>query len=599
MKRQHNLLRTTSIALSAIMAAWFLTSPSTSCLAANKLALVVQASDYIKTTVDPLHFTGVKIDDASKMSDVLSSPKYGFTVDVIQDRNATHDKIMAALDKLAGSAQPDDAVVFYFSGHGANSNRQFTLCPIDALPDKDDNDIKEQDIVAWLGRLKARNVTLILDCCFTKLGGRALPVGFKKFIGRANTSLDREHSVMQIPANRAVVLSAAGDNGEAWEIKRKNAFEGLFTVYLALNLNKADDKTTYAQTLDSLKTSFRFYYAGQDVARDSVQTPTMYGSDQLVNRALFSPVAEGPVTTPDTTPPPPPPVVQPAPPGTSTVVGVDSGKITIASGKDANVTPGSVFALFPSGETAFTGTPLATVKVVSVTANQSVAAPADGSDIGTVQKDCRARLIQMGEPPTPAQTAFVLVRLDGPDAFKSQMKQELSQFNFVTIVADNAPAHLVVKQVDSPGPFSLKVLAPDGKTDYVSPVRPNNLFSGKDAASVASDMEPDLVQIYAMRQIYLLANDSPGLKLTLTSSRPQFVEGENGSFTVTADKDCWVYLIDIDPLGGPNLLFPQDAHENNHVEANKDLDNITPESRSRPKVLGVRWEICARVRRRD
>jgi hypothetical protein len=37
----------------------------------------------------------------------------------------------------------------------------------------------------------------------------------------------------------------------------------------------------------------------------------------------------------------------------------------------------------------------------------------------------------------------------------------------------------------------------------------------------------------------------------------------------------------------------------NHVEANKDLDNITPESRSRPKVLGVRWEICARVRRRD
>jgi hypothetical protein len=293
MMRQQPLLRTAHVAPSAVMAALFIMTSSGICLAANRLALVVQVSDYVNQEIPPLHLRGERMNDASMMKEVLSSPKYGFSVDVLDGDSATHDKIVAALDKLASSAQPDDAVVFYFSGLGANDGNQFTLCPVDALPDKADFDIKETDIVAWLARLKARNVTLILDCCFTKSGGRVLQRAWWKFIGRANTVLDKDHPLMQIDPNRAVVMSAASDKGEAFEIQQavRNTAVGLFTRYLAWTLKNAAADATYAQAFDNLKTHFRFYYAGQDVPRDKMQTPTMYGSDRLVNRPLFSPVA--------------------------------------------------------------------------------------------------------------------------------------------------------------------------------------------------------------------------------------------------------------------------------------------------------------------
>lgn len=78
----------------------------------SRYAVVVGISDYPGTEND-LNYSD---DDASDMSNALTSV-YGFTnVNTLTDGEATYDEIMNAIDEI-----PTDAgeVVFFFSGHGA------------------------------------------------------------------------------------------------------------------------------------------------------------------------------------------------------------------------------------------------------------------------------------------------------------------------------------------------------------------------------------------------------------------------------------------------------------------------------------------------
>ncbi|MFC3181345.1 caspase family protein [Cypionkella sinensis] len=103
----------------------------------------------------------------------------------------TKAEIMAALTQTAARAQPNDTVVFYFSGHGAQAPDQNgdegggydeIFLPADAAGWKGqvgavENALTDDELYAWAQPMLSRGVKLIglIDACHSDTGFRALP----------------------------------------------------------------------------------------------------------------------------------------------------------------------------------------------------------------------------------------------------------------------------------------------------------------------------------------------------------------------------------------------------------------------------------------
>lgn len=110
--------------------------------------------------------------DAEAVADLLES-KYGFTVERLLDREATHGAVLGALDAVA-SLPPDQAVVIYFAGHGFYDPvvGEGYWIPSDAHKTSDGRPAKED----WIGNSTltrilsasaARHILVIADSCYS------------------------------------------------------------------------------------------------------------------------------------------------------------------------------------------------------------------------------------------------------------------------------------------------------------------------------------------------------------------------------------------------------------------------------------------------
>ncbi|MEO1575808.1 MAG: caspase family protein, partial [Pseudomonadota bacterium] len=119
------------------------------------------------------------VNDARLVGSVLRD-RFGFpeaNMTHLLDEDATEAGIRAGMAALTDRVQPDDIVVFHFSGHGSRkrsqdpaeaSGKDSTIMPHDSGRKPHPNlDIPDKDIHAWLQDLtrKTQNVTLIFDCC--------------------------------------------------------------------------------------------------------------------------------------------------------------------------------------------------------------------------------------------------------------------------------------------------------------------------------------------------------------------------------------------------------------------------------------------------
>jgi hypothetical protein len=120
--------------------------------------------------------------DAELIGDLLTGR--GFAVETLLGPRATRAGILAAWDAIAAGARPDDAVAIYYAGHGAlvlNTERQArrfelpasfrAICPTDYGESTDDDfrGISSFELSIKLAAVtaKTRNVTVILDCCYS------------------------------------------------------------------------------------------------------------------------------------------------------------------------------------------------------------------------------------------------------------------------------------------------------------------------------------------------------------------------------------------------------------------------------------------------
>ena len=105
---------------------------------------------------------------------------------------ATAEAMKVEFDRLVKSAQPGDAVVFFFSGHGTQvedmdddelDGLDESLCAYDHDSQDKDTHFTDDELRAYLGALKTDRVLVVMDCCHsgtgTRVGGIPAKQGIK------------------------------------------------------------------------------------------------------------------------------------------------------------------------------------------------------------------------------------------------------------------------------------------------------------------------------------------------------------------------------------------------------------------------------------
>lgn len=232
------------------------------------------------------------VNDLEGVREVLRD-RYGFVSPdewVLVNRAATKDAIEELLDALADEAsgvRPDDALVFFYAGHGTERVdttvtggvvRRGFLVPHDVtkpLREAPRQYLEISEVIEALGLLRANHVLLILDSCQSGLALTAED-GLKESV--------RDYEMSQLiedmarNPSRLVVTSAQSDQLAA----DGGPFQGhsLFTGYLVDGLLRAAEggvPDTLETERGRLVTSQLFRYVQERVGRapGSSQTPTL------------------------------------------------------------------------------------------------------------------------------------------------------------------------------------------------------------------------------------------------------------------------------------------------------------------------------------
>ncbi|MBP7951168.1 MAG: caspase family protein [Verrucomicrobiales bacterium] len=150
-------------------------------LFAAQYALVIGINDYPGSQMD----LGGCLADVQRVHTFLTQV-HGFpaaNVLVLKDAQATATGIENAFkEHLIAKAQPGDAVVFSYSGHGTqvpdlnapdeDDDMDECLCPYDITPRQQETWFTDDRLRGLIGQLKTDRVLILLDCCHSGTGTR-------------------------------------------------------------------------------------------------------------------------------------------------------------------------------------------------------------------------------------------------------------------------------------------------------------------------------------------------------------------------------------------------------------------------------------------
>ena len=179
MKRRHFI----QTSLSATGATLLLDRFSQTTIAANaprKIALLIGINDYSHGNTDNVSSLKGCINDVALIQNLLIY-RYGFeskNIITLTNAQATRNDILNTIETYLLTANPNDIVVFSFSGHGAPLNDPYEkgtlskttgIIPYDHImqPDGITNFITGTTLFLLRSAFKTNQVTFILDCCYS------------------------------------------------------------------------------------------------------------------------------------------------------------------------------------------------------------------------------------------------------------------------------------------------------------------------------------------------------------------------------------------------------------------------------------------------
>jgi hypothetical protein len=172
-------------------------------------------------------------DDAYRMYAFLKSPEGGALTDnqirILIDEDATHDKILAAMNDVFSKAGKEDLVMVYFSGHGLPGS----FLPIDF--DGFNKKLDHEDIKKMLESSPAKYKLCIADACHS---GSLLAMAEKSGTIR-NVLEDYYKTLSQAEAGTALIMSS---KGEETSLESSGLRQGVFSHFLIRGLKGEADK---------------------------------------------------------------------------------------------------------------------------------------------------------------------------------------------------------------------------------------------------------------------------------------------------------------------------------------------------------------------
>ncbi|MBD2492013.1 caspase family protein [Aulosira sp. FACHB-615] len=248
----------------------------------RKLALLVGIDEY-KNDIPTL---GGCENDVSLQRELLTH-RFGFqNTDILTLTNAqaTRQSILEAFEQhLINQAKPGDVVVFHYSGHGSRVQDKHrdtpdgingTLVPIDSsFPPNGGvvQDIMGHTLFLLMYALNTKNVTVVLDCCYsgaTKRGNLVVRSrdGGSKYLPSpeeykqqskllAKTGLSEQEFIKKRRKNvaKGIVITAAKRNQEALEAITSDFSSGAFTYALTQYLWQQVGDESFSKTFVNVR----------------------------------------------------------------------------------------------------------------------------------------------------------------------------------------------------------------------------------------------------------------------------------------------------------------------------------------------------------
>ena len=551
-----------------------------------------------------------------KMTRELLATKFGFpekNIKTLLSAQATAQNITAAIeDWLIGRSRPEDIVYFHFSGHGSQAKdmdgdeedgKDELICPADMQLRDVNTIITDDQLRDLLGRIPANNVTIVLDACHSGTGTRDLTLTYPRFV-------EFDPDLALAGGTRAVVMTPAGgskpgasakpkkekpsapakpkkekpsappppkpqnklsgsggmEGGKKLQVTisgcrqeqtsadamvREEFFAGALSFNLIENMKKAGPDITYSELMERVVRDVK--------AQNYTQIPQIEGD---MDRPLFGTKMSGVVNTPFL-------VIQ----------SVQGQKVTLNAGKAQKVTSGSIYAVFPVGETAFRGTGLGRIEISDVDQIQSEAVILDQA---VVKKGYRAVELLHN---IDADRLKLLVE-GGSGRVQSAVKDDLERLDFVEMVGGDLQFFDHRLQLSEAAGELQAALTIDGV-----PGRP---ATGADVAGLMGTLRPLLENAYAIKYLSRLDNPAPHFKVevwanrtapkTGAGSRDLVVEALDEAvdeklvqarledvirFNFRAEKDCYLTLINVGTSGKITVLFPNKYRPDGAIKGGK------------------------------
>lgn len=216
-------------------------------------AVVAAVADYKVGSNNDLKET---VHDAEKFYALLTDPK-GMAVPANQirfltDANATRDNILKQMKYIFGFAQPQDRVIFYFSGHGAVGE----FIPYDVDPTSQETiletGLSHQDVKEMFRDCQARNKFCLADACHSASIDQT----------RKLQSVSKKDDDLNDSSLNVMVLMSSRANETSMETRELG--QGLFSYYLLRGLRGEADgnrnrTVTAREIFDYLSTNVATY----------------------------------------------------------------------------------------------------------------------------------------------------------------------------------------------------------------------------------------------------------------------------------------------------------------------------------------------------
>ncbi len=232
------------------------------------------------------------VNDANDWEVILAHA--GFLVDKVIDSEATRKTILKKLETLITSAQPDDELVFTYSGHGTSvtdKNSDEADGYDEALVAYDGN-IVDDELRAVLQKAQpGMHIVVIADSCFSGTVTRALMSDKARprylITEKIPSTARRKKKLLSDEDMVEMLITGCSDSEYSYDAEIDGRWNGAMTAYATSVLKSGQTYNEFYQKLRTLLPS-----------DDFPQTPQLEGSAENKNRSVFA-TNEEPLPRPD------------------------------------------------------------------------------------------------------------------------------------------------------------------------------------------------------------------------------------------------------------------------------------------------------------